>query len=110
MSLPSRGEVPLFDSDGSELFDYRDVLDTIDRVGHGSHQEECCPLVVDPTLFMAVLFMIAIGHLCLDNYIMRNSGPLQLVPSGKRRRRRGLIKLDSPKNRMGDIFLHGEFV
>ena len=100
--------------DGNAVFDYRDgdasSTSLIDRGGYGSDGDDCCPLVVDPLSFLAVVTLIGIGTYCLNVYITRNQAAILAAAGGKKRSFQDgtSIKSISWFDPLADIFWHGE--
>ena len=99
--------------DRTKGFDYRDgdtdASSIADRSSFGfGGGGECCPLVVDPLAFLAILTLIAIGTFCLNTYITRNMAAILMAATGGRRKRRGVLELDTPQAKLADVFWHGE--
>ena len=76
--------------------------------GYGSSGgDDCCPLVVDPLTFAATLGTIGLSTFLLNTYFTRNSAAILMAATGGRRKR-GLLELASHKNKVSDVFWHGE--
>ena len=97
---------PAYGYGNNDFLDYHDTsdhFDQIDRASHGSGADACCPLVVDPLLFLAVLLIIAIGTYSLNTYITMNSAAIG-------RKKRSLLEPESTGNKLFDFVWHGESI